>query len=215
MSICIVGAGPGLGAAVARRFGREGLPVGLVARDKSRLDALVRDLEAGGVRAAAVSADARRPDELRHALRELAARLGPAEVLCFSPLPDIGLIKPVLETMPEDLSASLELNVVGASAAVGEVLPVMRERGLGTLLFTTGSGALSPNPERAASGVTTTAATVYIEMLHNALAPEGIHVSHTVIFGPLRPGEQHEPADVAENLWRRYVDRDEEITVIR
>lgn len=91
--------------------------------------------------------------------------------------------------MPEDLSASLELNVVGASAAVGEVLPVMRGRGRGTLLFTTGSGALSPNPERAASGVTTTAATVYIEMLHDALAPEKIHVSHTVIVGPLGPGE--------------------------
>lgn len=213
MSIVIVGAGPNLGLAVARRFGREGLSVGLVARDWSRLDALVRELEADGVRAAAATADARRPEELRHALHELAARLGAAEVLCFSPLPDVGLIKPVLETTPEDLSASLELNVVGASAAVGVVLPAMRGRG--TLLFTTGGGALSPNPERAASGVTTTAAAVYVRMLHDALAPEGIHVAHTVIVGPMGPGERHEPAAVAEELWRRYVDRDEAVTVVR
>lgn len=90
MSIYIVGAGPGLGVAVARRFGREGFSVGLVARDRSRLNALVRELEAEGVRAAAATADARRPDKLRHALRERAERLGPAEVLRFSPLPDVG-----------------------------------------------------------------------------------------------------------------------------
>lgn len=215
MSIVIVGAGPNLGLAVARRFGREGFAVGLVARDRPRLDALVGELEADGVRAAAATADARRPDELRHALRELTARLGPAEVLCFSPLPDVGLIKPVTETTPEDLSASLELSVVGAAAAVGEALPAMRERGRGTLLFTTGSGALSPNPDRAASGVTTTAEAVYVRMLHEALVPEGIHVAHAVVVGPIGPGERHESAAVAEHLWRRYVARDEATTVIR
>lgn len=215
MSIVIVGAGPNLGLAVARRFGRGGLSVGLVARDRSRVDALTGELEADGIRAAAATADARRPDELRGALRELAARLGPTEVLCFSPLPDLGLIKPVLETTPEDLSASLELSVVGAAAAVGEVLPAMRERGRGTLLFTTGSGALSPNSDRAASGVTTSAQTVYVRMLHEALAPEAIHVAHTVVVGPLGPGERHEPAAVAEQLWRRYVDRDEAMAVLR
>jgi short-subunit dehydrogenase len=35
MSIVIDGAGPNLGAAIARRFGREGLAVGLVARDSA------------------------------------------------------------------------------------------------------------------------------------------------------------------------------------
>jgi NAD(P)-dependent dehydrogenase (short-subunit alcohol dehydrogenase family) len=35
MSIIIVGAGPNLGAAIARRFGREGFSVGLVARDRA------------------------------------------------------------------------------------------------------------------------------------------------------------------------------------
>jgi len=34
----IVGAGPNLGLAVARRFGREGMRVGLIARDAGKLD---------------------------------------------------------------------------------------------------------------------------------------------------------------------------------
>jgi short-subunit dehydrogenase len=56
-SIVIVGAGPNLGAAVARRFGREGLAVGLVARNEEKLAALAadpRDVGGGRPRAAAV-----------------------------------------------------------------------------------------------------------------------------------------------------------------
>lgn len=51
MSIVIVGAGPNLGAAVARRFGREGLAVGLVARDRAKLEALAAALSAEGITA--------------------------------------------------------------------------------------------------------------------------------------------------------------------
>ncbi len=48
-SIVIIGAGPNLGAAVARRFGGEGLSVGLIARDETKLAALVADLGALGI----------------------------------------------------------------------------------------------------------------------------------------------------------------------
>lgn len=52
-------------------------------------------------------------------------------------------------------------------------------------------------------------------MLHEALAPVGIYASHTVVVGPMGLGEQHEPADIAEQLWQRYAARDEAMTVIR
>ena len=127
----------------------------------------------------------------------------------------MNLIKPVLDTTADDLGAALELQVVGAATAVAEVLPDMRERARGTLLFTTGSAALTPSPERATSGVTYGAENVYVQMLHEALAPEGIHVNQTVIVGPIGPGKQHEPATVAESLWEQHVCRDEAVTVIR
>ena len=47
--VVIVGAGPGIGLATARRFGREGYPLALVARDGAKLDALVAELAAEGV----------------------------------------------------------------------------------------------------------------------------------------------------------------------
>jgi NADP-dependent 3-hydroxy acid dehydrogenase YdfG len=42
-----------LGLSVARRFGREGHSVGLIAREHSRIEALVGGLKANGVRVAA------------------------------------------------------------------------------------------------------------------------------------------------------------------
>ena len=46
-TIAIVGAGPGLGAAVARRFGTESFSVAVVSRSQDRVDALAADLTSG------------------------------------------------------------------------------------------------------------------------------------------------------------------------
>ncbi|MGX6448812.1 SDR family oxidoreductase, partial [Patulibacter sp. S7RM1-6] len=162
---------------------------------------------------AAAAADIRRPDGLQAAIGELVARLGPVAALCFSPLPDIGGIRPVLDTTPEDLDAALALNVTGAAAAVRAALPAL-DRG-GSVLFTTGSAALEPSAERAVSGVVYRAQTVYARMLREALGPAGVHVAQTVIFGPVGPGKRHDPADVAEHLWTRHRERDDLVTELR
>jgi NADP-dependent 3-hydroxy acid dehydrogenase YdfG len=214
--IFIVGAGPGVGASVARRFAREGHPVGLVARNRERLDALVAELESAGARAAASVADVRKPAAVRAALDELVAALGPAEILCVSPLPDVSLIKPVTETTAEDFREAFDLGMAGTAAAVTAVVPAMREARTGTLLFTTGSAVLNPNPDRAVSGIVNAAQAAYFRMLHDALAPDGVHVSHTVIVGPIGDGDgNHDPADIAEHIWERHVRRDDVLTEVR
>ncbi|MFN8215549.1 MAG: hypothetical protein U0R71_03030 [Solirubrobacterales bacterium] len=58
-TIAVVGAGPGVGAAVARRFGCEGRPVGLLARNRERLEGVREDLPAEGIAAELAIADAR------------------------------------------------------------------------------------------------------------------------------------------------------------
>lgn len=90
MSIVIIGAGPNLGQAVARRFGREGFAVGLISRNQSKLDDLASQLEPDGITAAGVAADIRDADALSAAIESLAEKLGPVEVLEYSPLPAKG-----------------------------------------------------------------------------------------------------------------------------
>ncbi len=87
MSIVIVGAGPNLGLAVARRFGREGFAVGLVARTESRLVELGGQLRLDGITSAGAAADIRDSPALAAAIARLADELGPVEVLEYSPCP--------------------------------------------------------------------------------------------------------------------------------
>lgn len=206
-SIVVLGAGPGIGLSVARRFGLAGFAVGLVARNGDRLRELADVLrEEVATAVTTAEADATEPAQVAAAIRAVTAEIGAPTVLCFSPLPDVGLIRPVLETRPEELMASLRLNVAGAAAAVETVLPAMRDRGHGSLLFTTGSAGLRPDQSRAASAVTTTAASVYLSLLHDALRDTRIVVGHTVVVGPVARGQDaaHDPDDVAADLWAHH-----------
>lgn len=135
-------------------------------------------------------------------------------MLCFSPLPNVELIKPVLDTTPEDLAAAVDLNVIAAASAVRLVVAQMQQRGGGTLLFTTGGAAISPSAERAVSGIAYAAETVYIAMLAEALAAQGVNVAQTVIVGAVGPGRRHEPDTVAEHLWQQHAHRGELVTVL-
>ncbi len=106
--MAVVGAGPGLGAAVARRFGAEGFSVALVARSREKLDKLAGDLP--GVAARGFVADVRDTGALGAALDRAAEELGPVEVLQYSPLPQKEFLRPVLETTVDDLSAAVEFS---------------------------------------------------------------------------------------------------------
>lgn len=75
-TLAIVGAGPGLGAAVARRFGREGFAIALVSRDQAKLDAMAAELVDDGVTARGYSADVRDAAALEAALTTAADDLG-------------------------------------------------------------------------------------------------------------------------------------------
>lgn len=102
-TIAIIGAGPGLGQATARRFGRDGFSVALISRTGTNVDRLAAQLGEEGITARGYVANARDPQALRAALEAAASDLGPVEVLQYSPVPAKEFMKPVLDTMAEDL----------------------------------------------------------------------------------------------------------------
>jgi len=207
-TLAIVGAGPNLGMATALRFGTEGFAVGLISRNAARLHELADTLMDQGITAASEPADLRSPGAATVALAHLADTLGPVDVLLYSPLASVDWIKPVAETTSADMGAALELSVLGAVDAVEAVLPSMRERGAGTLLFTTGGAAVAPSADRASSAVSNAAEVSYARLLHDSLAGTGIHVAHTAIVGGLGSGLKHDPGVVADLLWRQHEQRD-------
>lgn len=173
MTIAIVGAGPGFGAAVTRKFGREGFVVALIARNPTKLEALEEHLAADGVTARGYVADVRDRAALTRALGSVAEDLGPIEVMQFSPVSGADFLKSVLETTVEDLRAAVEFSILGFSAAVRQVLPGMLERGAGTILLINGSSAATPNGRVAGTSTAFAGELAYGVMLHEGYSEGG------------------------------------------
>jgi NADP-dependent 3-hydroxy acid dehydrogenase YdfG len=207
-TIAIIGAGQGLGLAVARRFGREGFAVALIARNRSRLDELVATLRADGVHAEGFVANVRDTDSLRSALEQAAERLGVIEVLQYSPLPAKEFMRPVLETVAADLVGPVEFSIYGPATAAHQVIPGMRSIGKGSILFINGASAVRPGARVTGTSVAFAGESAYAQLLHDALTPEGIHVAQLIIPRGIGGGEpSHEPEVLAETIWRMHADR--------
>jgi NADP-dependent 3-hydroxy acid dehydrogenase YdfG len=207
-TIAIIGAGTGLGLAVARRFGREGHAVALIARNRTSLDELTAALRKEGITAQGFTADVRDTVSLETALEQAAKNLGPIEVLQYSPVPAKEFMHPVLETTAADLAGPVEFSIYGPVTAANQVIPGMRTLGRGTILFVNGSSAVRPNGSVTGTSIAFAGESAYAQMLHDALAPEGIHVGQLIIPLGIGGGDpSHEPAALADALWHTHTDR--------
>ncbi|WP_030895327.1 MULTISPECIES: SDR family NAD(P)-dependent oxidoreductase [unclassified Streptomyces] len=208
-TFALVGAGPGLGLATARRFGAAGHTVALISRDAEKLDGLTADLARDGIQARGFAADVLDIESLTTALHAAAAALGPIEILQYSPVPRADFMKPVLDTSADDLDAPLAFSVKGPVTCVNAVLPGMRELGRGTLLFVNGGSAVRPNPNVAGTSIAFAGESAYARMLHEVLAPENIHAAQLIIPGAIRPDAEHSSPEVlAQRLYDIHQQRD-------
>ena len=194
--LLVIGAGPGIAAATARRFGREGFAVGLVARREEALAELGTALRAEGIQAEETTAEAGEPASLTAAVAALVEAQGPVDVLLYNV--SVGRSAMVADLTPEDLLADLAAGAVGLQTAVRAVLPGMRERGSGTVLVTGGGSADRPIPTMATLGVQKAALRALVEVQARALAPEGIHVATATIRGLVGEDKQIHPDRIAE-----------------
>lgn len=201
-TIAIIGAGPGVGRAVAQRFGREGFAVALVSRGQDKVDALAAELADDGVTARGYAADVLDADALAAALGSAAADLGPVSVLQYSPLPARHYLRSVTETPAADILEAVRFSVLGPVAAVNAVLPGMREAGEGTLVFVNGGTSVRPRTQYAGTSIGFAGESAYVQMLHEALEPAGIRAVQLVIPGAIQGDDPERGHDaVAERIW--------------
>ena len=197
----IVGAGPGLGFALARTFATAGHPVAMLARDKARLDDHAARLSPAGAGPAVrgYAADAADPQRLRATLTSAIAELGPPDVLVYN----IGVLRPDSPTGGDDQHWAdvTALNVLGARVAADAVLPQLRD-GRGTLLFTGGGYALRPSAKFSSLSVGKAALRAYVQVLHNQLAGTAVHATSVTIT----KGIGSEPRFDATALAQAYLD---------
>ncbi len=197
----VIGAGPGLGAGVARRFAREGFSVTLVARTQETLDAVAGELRAAGATVDTVTADAGDPAAFRAALEGLAEEAAPGVVVY-----NVGLVVSdgLLTSDEAHLVHALTVDVVGALTAAQVLTPAMREAGRGTFLVTGGGPALYPDPEHGTLTIGKSALRAAVTVLHEELAGDGVHVASVTVVGVIAPGTALDPDVLAEEYWRLH-----------
>lgn len=209
-TIALVGAGPGLGTAVARRFGAEGFNLALISRSLEHVNGIAADLTAEGFTARGYAASVRDRGALSAALDRAAYDLGTIEILEYSPLPQKEFLRPVLDTTVEDLASAIEFSVLGPVTSLHTVLPGMRALGRGTILFVNGGSAVEPNSHYAGTSVAFAGESAYGRMLHKTLTVDGIHVGQLIIPGAITHGHPtHDPGVLAQTLWSMHTERNE------
>jgi NAD(P)-dependent dehydrogenase (short-subunit alcohol dehydrogenase family) len=195
-SAIVIGAGPGIGASAARRFSREGLAVGVIARSRATVDSVVASLED----ALGVVADVTDEDGLRAALDEIVERYGVPEVLVYN----AGLVQ---RDRIGELTARKQLdawavNVVGALTAVAHLAPGMVEAGRGTIILT--GGMPEPLPDATSLSLGKAGVRALAHLLSTQYGPSGIHVATVTVGGAVAPGTAFDPDEIADKYWRLH-----------
>lgn len=127
----VTGGGRGIGRAIAIALAREGARVAVAARSREQIEETVRLLPAS-CGAVGITADVRRPDDVRRMADQAAAALGPIDVLVNNA--GVARFAPVLEATVADWQAMFDVNVLGALLCTQAVLPSMLERRRGWII---------------------------------------------------------------------------------
>lgn len=176
----VTGVGPGLGAALVRRFAKE-YDVAMVARSGDYLKSLAAEAEASGGHALALPADVGNRTQLEAAFKQIRERLGDPEVLLYNA--GSGTWGTILEISPEQFEASWRVNSYGAFVAAKEVSAPMIARGRGVMLFTGATAGIKAGPKSAAFGPAKFAMRGLAQALARDLGPKGIHVAWINVDG--------------------------------
>jgi NAD(P)-dependent dehydrogenase (short-subunit alcohol dehydrogenase family) len=210
----VLGVGPGLGAAVARRFAGEGFGVALMARKEESVADVREEIEGGGGTALSVSADATDPDSVARAFERVRGELGDPEVFVYN----AGAFQMggILDLSPEQFDDCFRANCAGAFYAAQQVLPAMVEAGGGTVLLTGASAALRGKANFSALAVGKFGLRALAQSMAREFGPQGVHVSHVIVDGQINTPRMREmspdreahtllsPDAIAETYWQLH-----------
>ncbi|HEY9159159.1 SDR family NAD(P)-dependent oxidoreductase [Candidatus Binatus sp.] len=206
----VIGVGPGLGAALARRFAKQ-YAVALVARGEDKLTALAKEIESAGGKAIAVGADVAKAADITTAFDKIRRELGEVDALLYN-----AAMRPfgkLMETKPSTFENTWRVNAFGAFLAAQEVVPAMLKRGSGTIIFTGATAGVKPFATSAAFGPAKFALRGLAQVMARDLQPHGIHVAYVNVdgaidmpfirerFPQLKADDMLKPSAIAETYW--------------
>jgi NADP-dependent 3-hydroxy acid dehydrogenase YdfG len=196
--IVVVGAGAGLGAAIARRFGSEGYDAALVSHDEERLEELGRSLQGEAITTGWAAVDITDAKALTDAITRFGQHAGRVDVLHYNPSA-FRQLDP-LHLSADELLEDVRVGVAGLLTAVQAARPFMSTGGRVTA---TGSMAADrPWNEAASLGVQKAALRNLVRSVDETLRRDGIRAVSLTVKGTLAEDSAFSPSRVADALYQ-------------
>jgi len=198
----IVGAGDATGAAIARRFAREGYVACLARRSADKLQPLVDAIRADGGEARGFASDARKEDQVAELIETIESEVGPIEVFVFN----IGANVPcgILDETPRKFFKIWEMACFAGFLTSQAAARRMASRQRGTILFTGATAALRGAANFGAFAMAKHGLRALAQSMARELGPMNIHVAHVVIDGAI------DTAFIRDNFPARYAEKDQD-----
>ena len=202
----IAAAGPGMGAAIARRFARAGFDLALIGRSATQTSPLVEALSEYGTQVHAYAADLTDPATVTSTFSAVHTAQGAASVMVYNG--GVWNEGPPLAMSAADFHRDLALCITGGYACAQAVYTQMKSRGSGSILFTGGGLALFPEFGGAVASLVAGKAGLrgLGFALHEGLKPDGIHVGMVTIAGTVAQGTAFDPDLIAEHYYALHMD---------
>jgi NAD(P)-dependent dehydrogenase (short-subunit alcohol dehydrogenase family) len=211
----VVGAGDALGAALARRFAREGLKVVVVRRNADKLQPLADAIKAAGGTVTAYGCDARKEEQVTDLFAKVERDVGPLEIVVANVGGNIKV--PLLEMTAQKYFKVWEMACFSAFLTAREAMRVMVPRGRGTMFFTGATAGLRGGEGYSGFATGKFGMRALAQSTAREFGSKGIHVAHVVIDGPIdtqftrerfpdlvksRPKDGLlQPEDIADTYW--------------
>lgn len=202
----VVGAGPGLGDELCRRFAKAGMKVGAARRNAKDLTPLIEELEGLGVEARGYACDAREKVSVDQTFALLEIDLGTPNLVVYN----VGSFVPgaVLDIIPEEFEDCWRRLCYGALLVGQAAARPMVKRGSGTILFTGATAALRGGAGFANLAVGKFGLRSLTQSMARELGQKGVHVAHFILDGIIGAGDgdktKLDPADIAEAYYAVY-----------
>lgn len=182
--VCLVlGAGAGIGGAVAKRFAQEGFHSVLCRRsDQAGLDKLVDEIRAAGGDATGYLINAVEADSIENLVAKVERDIGPIDVALYNLGAQIG-DRSLQETSYKAFELGWQMATFGLFRLASSVCPLMEGRGKGNLLVTSATAAMRGNGGQHSHAAAIGGRRLLCQSLNAEFAPKGIHVSHFIIDG--------------------------------
>ncbi len=180
-SVCaVVGVGPQNGASFARRFASESYAVALLSRKTDYSSKLAAELES----AKAYACDVTDPSAVEAAFAAVRADMGEIDVLVYNA--GSGVWGTIEELSALDFEQSWRINTMGAFLVSKQVIPSMKEKKAGTIIFVGATASLRGKPFTTAFAPAKASQRSLAQAMARHLWPSGIHVSLIIIDGGVK-----------------------------